>query len=299
VTEPDSRPRILVILRLGSDHRVSGWAKVPEGERSWDLLLSPYDEICDLYDFAPTWIVPRHGGKWDAVFSLLTEQPELLERYDFFWLPDDDIEMEAGGPDAFFRYALAAGLDLAQPALLHGSNYSHFVTLRNRFTRLRHTNFVELMAPLMTTEVLRQALPLMEGQWTGKGIDYIWQRFARDGDRRIGIVDATPMGHFRKTGRHLQSRMLEAGVEEARPACRSNGRDSSRYCPLTLSAGAPGGRGLATAVTLLNLLLSPCLWRRSHASKILTHLGGQLLLSDWQGSRGSVHHQVRNGCYDG
>ncbi len=282
-----SSPRLLVVLRIGSDHRVASWACQPARIRGWDLLLSPYDAISDLSAFEPTLTLPYKGGKWDAIHRLFTDWPELLNAYDYIWIPDDDIEMPQDGPANLLAEADFHGLDLCQPALTADSHFSHLVTVRNRFTRLRYTNFVELMAPMMRPAILAQALPLMEGRWAAKGLDYIWQGFVEaDSDRRVAIIDSVPAGHHRTHGIHLQGRIAHAEACEHRAGRLLLGREARRnYCPLSLAPFGGGGRGRATALTLLNLIATRALWRRGNLARIATHLAGQVFLSDWQGTR--------------
>lgn len=294
-TDPAS-PRLLVVLRLGSDHRVSDWAKQPARNRGWDLLLSPYDRVGDLAEFDPTLTFACEGGKWDAIHRIFTAQPGLLDRYDYIWLPDDDLEMPPDAPGRLLAIAAAEGFDLCQPALCPDSGFSHLVTVRNRFTRFRYTNFVELMAPMMRPGVLARALPLMEGRWAAKGLDFIWQGFVPQGaERRIAIVDAVEVGHYRENGIHLESRIARAGTCEKRAGRSLLGREARRdFCPLSLAPAGGGGRAGATALTLLNLAANPVLWRAANLGRIASHLGGQFFLSDWQGTRSEVEAPARN-----
>lgn len=279
-------PRLLVVLRIGCDHRVAGWACQPAEGRGWDLLLSPYDTLADMEAFDPTLTIPLKGGKWDAIHQIFTTRPELLEQYDYIWLPDDDIEIPADAPSRLLAIATAENLDLCQPALSPDSRFSHLVTVQNRFTRLRFTNFVELMAPMMRPTILARALPLMEGRWAAKGLDYIWHGYAPGKEApRVAIIDAVPAGHHRENGIHLESRIEEAGTCERRAGRSLLGREATaNYCPLSLGL-RNGGRGRVTALTLMNIATTPRLWRREHIGKIASHLGGQFFLSDWQGTR--------------
>jgi hypothetical protein len=140
--------RAVVILRLGAAHRVSGWAKTPRAGRGWRLILSPYQDVPDLDAFDPDEILPRQGGKWDALHDLLTDRPDLLDA-PRIWLPDDDIEADPATVARFLDLAAAERLELAQPALTPDSHFSHAIAIRHPLARLRRTDFVEQMAPLL------------------------------------------------------------------------------------------------------------------------------------------------------
>lgn len=267
-------PRALVLIRLGAEHRVSGWAKTSRAARDWDLVLSPYQDVPDLAEFEPDEILPEPGGKWDAIHRLLTRRPDLLDRAPRIWLPDDDLE---AGPETVARlFALAEAHDLAlaQPALTPDSAFSHAITLRNPFTRLRRTNFVELMAPLLTPELLRASLPDMKDRPAAKGLDFVWAGRVAD-PRRVAIVDAAPVAHRRPIGRHLAGRARAAGhdIDAERDAWMAArfGRRWGR--PVALG---PGGRLGATLLTALGFAASPALWRRANALRLAKHLLAQL-----------------------
>ncbi|SDW46657.1 Protein of unknown function [Albimonas donghaensis] len=266
-------PRAVVIIRIGASHRVSGWAKTPRAARDWDLVLSPYQDIPDLTEFEPDAVIPEAGGKWDALHKVLTGNPDLIDRAPLIWLPDDDIEADETTVSRLFRIAAEAGLALSQPALTPDSQISHFITVRNPLTRLRRTDFVELMVPLMTPDVLRAVLPEMEARPAAKGLDFIWQDFAPEG--AVGIVDAAAVGHHRPIGQHLTGRAKAAGIDvDAERDAWIEARVGKWRRPLALG---PGGRVGAFAAAAAGLVVSPGAWRKRHALRIAKHLRAQLL----------------------
>ena len=266
-------PRALVIVRIGAEHRVSGWAKTPRAARDWDLVLSPYQEVPDLGEFEPDAVLPEPGGKWDALHRVLAAHPELIDRAPLIWLPDDDIEADETTVSRLFRLASEAGLALSQPALTPDSQISHFITVRNPLTRIRRTDFVELMVPLMTPEVLRAALPEMQARLAAKGLDFVWQDFAPPG--AVGIVDAAAVGHHRPIGKHLVGRARAQGLDvDAERDAWIAARLGKWRRPLALG---PGGRIGAFLTAVAGLALSPAAWRKRHALRIGKHLRAQLL----------------------
>ncbi|TYO84851.1 hypothetical protein [Oceanicella actignis] len=271
-----AEPRPLVVLRIGADHRVGGWARAPRAARSWDLVLSPYQRVPDLDAFAPDEAIPIAGGKWDALHRLFSARPDLLER-ERIWLPDDDIEADGATVERLFAMARAHDLALCQPALTRDSVFSHFVTVQHRGTRLRRTNFVELMAPMMVPCVLRAALPLMEGRRGGKGLDYVWHRFAPPG--AVAVIDAAPVAHRRPLGRHLAARAAAAGGDLAaeRAAFFAAHPEAAGHWPMALSAPGAGGPPAMAALSLWTLATDPRLWRPDKARRAALAIGAQLV----------------------
>ena len=278
----DAPARPLVVIRIGGDHRVGGWAKTAASDRGWDLILSPYQEVADLAQFDAQAVFPAAGGKWEALHALLSARPDLWEGRPCIWLPDDDLEGDPAVVERFLALAASRGLALAQPALTPDSAFSHFVTVRHLLTTVRYTNFVELMAPLATPAVLRQALPFMKGKAGAKGLDFLWTRFAPAG--RVGIVDAAPMAHRRALGGALAPAMARKGrdLEAERAdffAAHLGGRmPRSR----TLGHDGPFGRGRAgrwsaTALGLATFVRHPALWRRDGAVRAAKTLWSQMV----------------------
>lgn len=264
--------RAVVILRLGAAHRVSGWAKTPRVGRGWRLILSPYQDVPDLDAFDPDEILPRQGGKWDALHDLLTDRPDLLDA-PRIWLPDDDIEADPATVARFLDLAAAERLELAQPALTPDSHFSHAIAIRHPLARLRRTDFVEQMAPLLAPHVLRAALPDMQGRPAAKGLDFTWQAHVRD-PARIAILDAAAMAHRRPLGRHLAGRARAGGVDidADRQDWIRRRAGGWRRPRLTPGLGRPG----AFLLALSGLALTPRLWRARHALRVAKHLWAQL-----------------------
>ena len=269
------RPRAVVILRIGAQHRVSGWAKTRRAARDWLLVLSPYENLPDLAEFEPDMLIPRKGGKWDVLHALLSDRPDLLTRAPRIWLPDDDIEADAETVSRFLDIAAAEDLALAQPALTPDSEFSHYITIRNPLCRLRRTNFVEIMAPLLTPAVLRASLADMEGRPAAKGLDFVWSSHVDRPERRIAIIDATPMAHRRPIGRHLVGQARAAGQDVNAERDIWIARRLGRW-PRPVALG-PGGRAGAFALAVLGLLATPRVWRPRWALRIAKHLRAQLL----------------------
>lgn len=204
--------RFLVLSRIGADHRLHGLLGISRLRRNWDLALSLYDEDVVVDTACVEYLDHRRGGKWDGMHAFFAEHPEVLDTYDYFWLVDDDIEATAEQVDRLFAYVAAHRFDLAQPALTLDSFYSHRLTLQCAVFRHRHTNFVELMMPVMSRNLLRQVLRFFADNRSGLGLDWLWQRFAADPARSVAIIDAVAMPHYRPLNQHLRARLARDGI---------------------------------------------------------------------------------------
>lgn len=145
------------------------------------------------------------GYKYPHLARVFADEPELLDRYDYVWLPDDDVVIGHDELVRFFELCARFNLRLAQPAVGGGSrgmgvyeqgvDYSHEVTAPQPGALLRYTTFVEVMMPHFHTSALRVALPTFTESPSSWGLDFCWAVLL--GFRGMGVVDATPAAHTR------------------------------------------------------------------------------------------------------
>ena len=137
----------------------------------------------------------RIAGKPGALDScLLQAHPELVDRYEHFWLPDDDLVADTATIDRMFDFARAYRLALAQPALTRNSYYTWPLLLQDARYQLRYTRFVEVMAPLFDRDALRTCLPTFTESTSGWGLDSVWPRLLADrGEQAMAIIEAASL----------------------------------------------------------------------------------------------------------
>lgn len=145
----------------------------------------------------------RDVTAWTAVppvpkFELLNQllAREELGEYDHVVFTDDDIALPDGFLDRYLRLVQRHGLALAQPARTHDSFIDHHFVEQLDGIDARHTRFVEI-GPLFSAQ--RHALPLLApfdlSTPMGWGYDFAWPVTFERAGLRMGIVDATPVGH--------------------------------------------------------------------------------------------------------
>lgn len=193
--EYNKSPNVLVICRVDNACGAPKWAK--SHEKSYDCVLSQYGVDADpSYHFFA-------GGKWAGICDLLAKKPELLDRYEFFWLPDDDIQTTPEDISNFLDLCKCKNFELAQPSLTPNSIYAYPITLGNPNFQFRQTNFVELMMPFIERNLLQRLLPVLAKKHAALGVDWVWHTYASKPDSQVAIVDAVRMGHYRPRNKHL------------------------------------------------------------------------------------------------
>lgn len=202
----------LVVVRAGERSLHPDWLNRPYEMRTFDLVVSYFSEIAYAghKDEPGVTAVLVKGGKWDGLFNTLTTLPEL-DRYDYVWLPDDDIASDSGTIDRMFDLARTYELAVCQPALTRDSYFSHFIFSQCRDFQLRYVNHVEIMVPCLNRALLKRALPYFEGTMSGFGLDYIWCRWPESGPFRAAILDDIAVHHTRPIGSQLKGAINSAG----------------------------------------------------------------------------------------
>ena len=156
--------------------------------------------------------IDSKGPKWPPLKALLLDQPDLMDRYEFIWFPDDDLEMTKTDVNRFFEICHAEKLQLAQPSLTLGSPVTHPLVLNNTRSRIRYTNFVEVMAPCFSAECLRRVVSTFNATQSGWGIDWLWPRLVPDPDTGIAIIDDVMIRHTRPLGGPNYDAMRKKGL---------------------------------------------------------------------------------------
>lgn len=197
-----TKRRNLVILRAGDGSLHRGW--IAEPNRDFDLFISYYGKQPDMHRAEADYYEHRPGPKWSCIADLLADNAQLLDQYDAFWFPDDDLAATTETLNRMFGLFHGFGLALAQPALTRDSYYSWDTLLQHPEYVLRHVGFVEVMAPLFEKSALRACLKTFGQSRSGWGLDWVWPTLAGRGRKdTIAILDATPVKHTRPLGGDL------------------------------------------------------------------------------------------------
>ena len=135
------------------------------------------------------------GGKFANVNALLADDAGPAARWTL--VIDHDAALPPRFLDRFVALAEALDLSLAQPALSWRSYFSHPITRRRPWLVARETRFVEIgPVTAFRADAAARLLPFAEDAGMGWGLDLHWPALAARHGLRMGIVDATPIGHL-------------------------------------------------------------------------------------------------------
>lgn len=201
-----TRNCVISAVGQGSVHRM--WT---EGCCDFELHLIVYDDSMDYFRNDAEYVCHIRGYKLNVIHKYLEANPQLKDKYDYFFLPDDDIRMDAAAINSLFAAMRRYGLKIAQPSLKR-SYYTWPHTLHDPFCKLRYTNFVEMMVPCFSREALNDVLFTFGENSTGWGTETHWPRLIGRGKNDMAIIDEIMVVHSRpiQSGQELHNRELTA-----------------------------------------------------------------------------------------
>ncbi len=202
--------RFLVVVRAGDESLHPQWTDAL-ATRDWDLVVSYFGNDVRRFRGAGETRIDDKGLKWQGLYALLTRD-NFWRRYDYIWLPDDDLVASQASISALFTHVADLKLALAQPALSWTSHYSHPVTVRHPSFRVRWTNFIEIMAPCFERGFLEACLPSFNETLGGWGLDWVWPHRLDPSARRSAIVDAVEVTHTRPVGGPSYGKLADLGI---------------------------------------------------------------------------------------
>lgn len=182
-----------VISAVGKSSLHKEWTR---GDCHFDLHLVVYDDSYGEFVADTPFVCSMKGYKLKVVYQYLLSNPELLEAYEYFFIPDDDILMDSDSINALFGMMRRYGLKIAQPSLVN-SYYLWGHTLRDPYCALRYTNFVEMMVPCFSREALGKVLFTFNENETGWGTETHWPSLVHASPNDMAIIDAVSVVHTR------------------------------------------------------------------------------------------------------
>lgn len=151
-----------------------------------------------------------HGVPRNKLINHILKKVDYAS-FDYVIICDDDIKLPSKFLDDFLYIQDKLDFALAQPARTRLSYISHDITKRVPELIARETRFVEI-GPLFCVhkETVAHILPLDETAEMGWGLDYLWPEIIQSLNKKMGIIDATPVDHsLRETANSYSKKVAE------------------------------------------------------------------------------------------
>lgn len=184
----------LLITTVGPYNHFLNWT---DGRQEFDVRV---------WDYAY-----NPGFKYPLIFQMLITEPN---DYDYFFMPDEDINMTSRDINRLFAAMRDNDLDLAQPSI-ERSEESHpsweaFVH-REGDGDIIPTDFVEIMCPCFSRKALERCLETFPKSQSGWGLDIVWPTLLQG--NKIAIINSVIAQHTRKVkGGCLYDALRKKGI---------------------------------------------------------------------------------------
>jgi len=193
--------RFLVVVRAGSKSLHPSWLGEAGTSRNWDLQLSTYGDNAESLGQADLPTVVDQGTKWDSMARHFQARPELLDRYEYIMLADDDLLMRPEDINGMFERSAQYKLSVSQMSLSRDSWITYPVVMQCPKFAMRYTNHIDCMSPCFESGYLRSTvLPLVEKYICGWGADHVWAMLMENPAYRCAVFDDIAMVHTRPLG---------------------------------------------------------------------------------------------------
>ena len=180
------------------------WLKYKE-EREFDIcLLFYHKEIERPENYKDVdYFFHLKGFKYKMIHDLLINlHPEWIEKYEYFYFIDDDVEMDTRKINQLFALAKAHNTWIAQASLSKDSYCSWPILKTDEKCFCRYMGQIEVMAPLFDRYALKICLEAEsfianDSSW---GIDCAWSALLGYPSTKIVVFDIVTMKHTHPVG---------------------------------------------------------------------------------------------------
>jgi hypothetical protein len=202
----------LIIVPSGDNSLHQNWIS---GDTNFDLVVIYYGDSQEKFkEYKEKSIdcVNKKGHKWFLIYDYIVENQEKISEYDFFWFPDDDLMSNTENLNIFFNLIKENSLWLSQPSL--DGYVSYPIELKVANSKLRFTNFVEIICPAMDRNTLTKLIGSFKENESGWGLDYLWPKLLGYPIDKIAIIDTVTVTHTRPVGGNYSGRFKKEPMTE-------------------------------------------------------------------------------------
>ena len=194
--KPPDQKTFLVIAAVGDSSLHPEW--ISDGP-DFDVVLLNYGAQKVSAEGPVIRVVECKGHKFHLIKDFIDAEPELVNSYDYIWLPDDDLSISANGINTMFAIASRRNLQLGQPSVK--GYYTQDFTVRQSDDEVRFTPMVEIMAPIFRRDALLQLKHTFKDNESGWGLDYVWPHLLGYPPSGVGVIDTISVIHTRPVGK--------------------------------------------------------------------------------------------------
>ena len=165
-----------------------------DDNRNYDIYAIYYrddPEMFDIYKNKVNQIESRKGSKFQNFHYFYNKYPDIINKYERFFILDDDITFNTDDINEMFKISKEYGLWICGPSFSNdgSSKISWTHTKHAANTLLRYTNFVEVNVPLFNKRALENTMKYYDPVLIGWGIDYLFMWANGEHTDKYAIID--------------------------------------------------------------------------------------------------------------
>lgn len=146
--------------------------------QTYDVYVIYYDDDDTIYNRYKNnkyikYIERRKGSKFQNFLYFYKKYPEIIEKYDRFFILDDDIVFKIDDINKMFNMSREYKLEICGPSFSESSKISWYITKHKKNTILTYTNFVEVNTMLMSKTAINKLMKVISPELIGWGIDIL------------------------------------------------------------------------------------------------------------------------------
>lgn len=202
----------LVIVPVGDNSLHLEWIKE---NSNFDIIVLYYGDSENIflkYKKNVKKCVKIKGQKWHLLTEYILKNLNEIEKYEYFWFPDDDLLTHSNDINKIFDICKKYDLWLCQPSL--DGHVSYEIEKKVHDSILRFTNFVEIICPMMSLETLHKLIFYFNINESGWGLDYLWPKLLGYPTDKISIIDDVTVTHTKPVGSDYSKRFKKEPIEE-------------------------------------------------------------------------------------
>lgn len=147
--------------------------------QQYDVMVVYYgknDSTYKNYSKKADYILKRKGSKFQNFHYIYENYPEIINKYDRFFILDDDIIFNVEDINKMFELSKKYNFKICGPTFKNTPEckISHRVTKTENKNQFRYTNFIEVNVPLFNREALDKLMKYYDPVLIGWGIDYLF-----------------------------------------------------------------------------------------------------------------------------
>lgn len=153
------------------------WNLWLDEDRNYDLVIYHYGDdnsLYEKYNQIAVFSKRNKASKFQNLFQFYQQHNDILSKYDYVFVVDDDIQICTKDINRLFKIAKERELKICQPSLSPKGIIDHYINRHNKKLKIAYTNFVEVNTPLFEKNALFNLLKIYEFDLIGYGIDYLF-----------------------------------------------------------------------------------------------------------------------------